>query len=107
MRVSSLLVSHTQRTMLGLLEDAGADGLTLGEWNSRARAAGLGAYFRSATLCETRKVLQLKGLVERRGDAWHAVVDPPSVRTGHRVLRLRRPRDDERCPTTCGTSVLV
>jgi hypothetical protein len=62
-------LTPNQRTMLSLLEEAGPFGLSINEWNSRARAAGLGKH-RAATLADLRADLRRKGLVIERGGAW-------------------------------------
>ncbi len=48
------------QTMLSILREAGPDGLTIPEWNHRAREAGLGNK-RPADLADLRKALERKG----------------------------------------------
>jgi hypothetical protein len=65
-------LTPNQRTMLSLLEEAGPSGLSVNEWNSKARAAGLGKH-RPATLADLRADLRRKRLVIERGGAWLVV----------------------------------
>jgi hypothetical protein len=44
-------LTPNQRTMLSLLEEAGPGGITVNDWNAKARAAGLGTH-RPATLAD-------------------------------------------------------
>jgi hypothetical protein len=61
-----------QRTMLSLLEEAGPAGLSVNEWNGKARAAGLGKH-RPAPLADIRADLRHKGLVVERAGVWVVV----------------------------------
>ena len=67
-------LTPNQRTMLSLLEEAGPSGLSVNEWNDKARTAGLGKH-RRATLADLRADLRRKGLVIERGGAWIVVSD--------------------------------
>jgi hypothetical protein len=63
-------LSENQRVMLTVLEEAGFGGLTVDEWNQRARDAGIGA--RRQALYETRVKLKRQGLIhESQGGKWH------------------------------------
>jgi hypothetical protein len=65
-------MTPNQKTMLSLLEGAGPLGLTVNEWNDRAREAGLGKH-RPATLADLRAELSRKRLVAEHGERWVAV----------------------------------
>jgi AAA domain len=65
-------LTPNQATMLALLEEAGPQGLTVSEWNDRAKAAGLGGH-RRATLVDLRTELRRKGLAVAKGEIWLAV----------------------------------
>jgi len=62
-------LSKNQQTLFSILHDAGAAGLVLEEWNSRARDAGIGVK-RKADLYDIRSNLLSKGLIRRSGDRW-------------------------------------
>ncbi len=55
--------------MFSLLHDAGPAGLTLEEWNSRARDAGIGVK-RKADLYDIRSNLVSKRLIRQSGERW-------------------------------------
>jgi hypothetical protein len=59
-----------QQTMLTVIDEAGANGLTLDEWNDKAKKVGIGAT-RHATLYDARKALEDKGLVHSYVDRWY------------------------------------
>jgi hypothetical protein len=65
-------LTPNQKTMLSLLEEAGPAGLSINEWNDRAREAGLGKH-RRATLADLRAELRRKRLVSEQGERWVAV----------------------------------
>ena len=65
-------LTPNQRTMLALLQGAGATGLTTPEWNRLGRAAGIGTN-RKATLRDVQKALQDKRLVSLEGEVWRVV----------------------------------
>jgi len=67
-----LRLSRNQEAMLNILRNAGDAGLTVDQWNARARQSGLGAK-RSATLYETRMALKEKKLVSEAGERWYAI----------------------------------
>ena len=56
--------------MLSLLYAAGQTGLTTDEWNTRARAEGIGVK-RRADLVDYRLALKAKNLVREYADRWH------------------------------------
>ncbi|MBP1297406.1 AAA family ATPase [Bradyrhizobium elkanii] len=58
-----------QKTMLAILHDAGLAGMTLEEWNAKARDAGIGVR-RKADLTDNRNALLSKGMVRNYGDTW-------------------------------------
>lgn len=62
-------LSQNQRTMFGLLHDAGSAGLTTEEWNAQAREVGIGAK-RKATLHDIQHALLNKRMVRKTGDLW-------------------------------------
>lgn len=62
-------LSANQQTFYRLLYDAGADGLTLEEWNNRAKSIGIGAS-RKATLHDLRKALEDRSMVREYGGRW-------------------------------------
>lgn len=62
-------LSANQQTFFRILHDAGGNGLTVEEWNSQARQAGL-AVTRKATLFDLRKTLQDRKLVREHGGRW-------------------------------------
>jgi len=64
-------LTANQSTMLDILREAGAAGLTVEEWNTRAREAGLGTR-RKADLRDYRAALSKKGLAhESQNGRWH------------------------------------
>jgi len=66
-RGGAKLTGTSQKLMFRILHDAGAAGLTLEEWNSQAKEAGVG---RKATLTEARNALEDKSMVRKIGDRW-------------------------------------
>jgi hypothetical protein len=69
--VTEVKLSDNQQTMVSLLQDAGAAGLTTNEWNDRAREIGIGSK-RHATLYDLQRSLRKKKLVHRDGERWIA-----------------------------------
>jgi AAA domain len=61
-----------QQTVFSLLHSSGSAGLTLEDWNSQAKDAGIGTK-RKADLTDIRNALLSKGLVRNYGDRWHVV----------------------------------
>jgi hypothetical protein len=61
-------LSKNQETMFTILHEAGAHGLTVEEWNERARKVGLGR--RKADLFDFRKALLSKGLIVEGRNGW-------------------------------------
>ena len=55
--------------MFDLLHSAGSAGLTLADWNDKAREVGLGVN-RKADLYDFRSALVRKHLVRASGDRW-------------------------------------
>ncbi|WP_225187593.1 AAA family ATPase [Bradyrhizobium sp. IC3195] len=65
----STKLSANQQTFFRILHDAGAAGLTLEEWNSEAKALGIGAN-RKATLHDLRKALEDRSMVRESAGRW-------------------------------------
>jgi hypothetical protein len=63
-------LSKNQRTMFDLLYSAGPAGLTLIQWNDKAREVGIGVK-RKADLYDIRSALVSKRLVHGYADRWH------------------------------------
>jgi hypothetical protein len=61
-----------QQTVFAILHGAGSAGLTLEDWNARAKDAGIGIK-RKADLTDIRNALLSKRLVRSYGDRWHVV----------------------------------
>jgi hypothetical protein len=61
-----------QQTMFAILHSAGSAGLTVEEWNTEAREAGIGLK-RRPDLYDLRTQLKSKGLVREYGDRWTVV----------------------------------
>ncbi len=64
-------LTKNQKTMLGILYDAGPAGLTVEEWNARARAASLGLA-RKPDLYDFRSALLKKGHIFQGEHGWFA-----------------------------------
>lgn len=66
-------LNKNQMTMLSIIKDAGKDGLTVQEWNERARDVGVGLG-RKADLYDNREVLRKRRLVHHAPttDRWFA-----------------------------------
>jgi len=65
-------LTANQATMLDILNEAGPAGLTVDEWNERARAAGIGIK-RKADLYDIRSALKRKSVAhESQSGRWHA-----------------------------------
>jgi hypothetical protein len=62
-------LTPNQQTLFGMLHAAGASGLTLEDWNSQARDAGIGAK-RKADLNDIRAALLSKGIVKEYNGRW-------------------------------------
>jgi hypothetical protein len=62
-------LSKNQRTMFDLLRSAGSAGLTLADWNDKAREVGIGVA-RKADLYDIRSALVSKRMVRSSGDRW-------------------------------------
>lgn len=63
-------LTANQSTMLTVLGEAGPDGLTVDEWNEKAREVGIGTK-RKATLYDIRNKLKDKKLVHSTMDRWY------------------------------------
>jgi hypothetical protein len=63
-------LSKNQRTMFDLLHSAGSAGLTLAQWNDKAREVGIGVK-RKADFYDIRSALVSKRLVREYADRWH------------------------------------
>lgn len=70
-RASGPRLTPNQRTMLMILGEAGAAGLSVDEWTARTKEAGIGER-RRADITEARLGLKAKGLVRDYMDRWHA-----------------------------------
>jgi hypothetical protein len=68
-------LTKNQQTMLSILKEAGPQGLSVDEWNAKAREAGL-AKRRHATLVDLRTELKEKGLIAARNGVWTVVTEP-------------------------------
>jgi hypothetical protein len=64
-------LSANQQTMLNILHDAGRDGLSLSDWNEKAKAQGIGTK-RHASLYDAQKALKDAKLVHSYVDRWYA-----------------------------------
>src|SRR5262249_18703531 len=62
-------LTKNQKTMFGILHDAGPSGLNTTEWNERTKEAGVGKS-RPADLYDIKIALRGKGLVREYGDRW-------------------------------------
>lgn len=62
-------MNKNQSTFYQILHSAGARGMTLEQWNDKAREAGLGAR-RRADLHDYREALRSKGLVYEHSNGW-------------------------------------
>jgi hypothetical protein len=62
-------LTKNQRTMFSILHDAGSSGLSIEDWNERAREAGLGTG-RKADLFDFRSALEAKHLVRKADCRW-------------------------------------
>jgi hypothetical protein len=62
-------LTANQKTVFAMLHDAGKSGLLTEDWNTMARAAGIGCH-RRADLTDIRNALKSKGLVREMGDRW-------------------------------------
>ncbi|MHC2334476.1 AAA family ATPase [Bradyrhizobium sp. USDA 4454] len=65
-------LSANQKTMLGLLRDAGAAGLSTEDWNAAARDLDIGKK-RKATLHDIARSLKARNLAREYAGIWHAV----------------------------------
>jgi hypothetical protein len=64
-------LTKNQKTMFEILHTAGNGGLTLDDWNEKARSAGIGNT-RKADLYDLRQALKSKGLAREFGERWIA-----------------------------------
>jgi len=64
-------LSRNQTTMFTILHDAGGGGLTVEDWNERAREVGIGTK-RKADLYDLREALKRKRVVHEYGGKWFA-----------------------------------
>jgi hypothetical protein len=62
-------LTANQRTMFGLLHEAGARGLSTDEWNAKTRELDIGTR-RPATLHDIRMALKGKGLIQETANGW-------------------------------------
>lgn len=62
-------VTPNQRTMFSILKEAGTGGLTSEDWNTKARAEGIGER-RRADLRDNRVALKAKGLIYEFNEHW-------------------------------------
>jgi hypothetical protein len=62
-------LTKNQRTLFGMLHEAGARGLTVEDWNAQARDAGIGVK-RKADLNDIRRALKSKGIARQLGERW-------------------------------------
>lgn len=67
-------LTPNQRTVFAILHGAGSAGLTLEDWNSQAKDAGIGLK-RKADLTDIRNALLSKGLVRSYGERWRVSHD--------------------------------
>jgi hypothetical protein len=65
-------LTPNQKTMFGMLHDAGKGGLLLEDWNNQAKEAGIGIK-RKADLTDIRNALLAKGMIRTYGERWHVV----------------------------------
>jgi hypothetical protein len=63
-------LTKNQQTLFAMLHAAGSAGLTLEDWNNKAREADIGVK-RKADLNDIRAALLSKGLIRNYGDRWH------------------------------------
>jgi hypothetical protein len=64
-------LTANQQSYLNILQEAGRDGLTLSDWNEKARDNGLGVK-RRTDLMDYRHALKEKKLIHSYADRWHA-----------------------------------
>ena len=69
---SARVLTAKQASILEILQDAGEDGLSIEEWNDRAREIGIGVR-RKADLVEIRKALLAKEYVIEIDGSWVAI----------------------------------
>ena len=62
-------LSKNQETVFSILHEAGQGGLSVSEWNERAKEAGIGKK-RSADLYDIRRALKTKDLICKYGGQW-------------------------------------
>jgi hypothetical protein len=63
-------LTPNQKSMLSILAEAGRDGMTIEEWNTKARENELGVK-RRTDLMDFRNALKAKGLVHTYADRWY------------------------------------
>lgn len=71
---SSKAVTKHEAKMLTILAEAGAVGLTIRDWNAKARAEKIGEK-RPATRTEARNSLKARGLIVEQNGIWRANLD--------------------------------
>lgn len=69
-------LTANQQTMLGILQDAGLEGLSTADWNARARDLDIGTN-RKATLHDCQRTLKKRGLVREYMGTWHSIRSMP------------------------------
>jgi hypothetical protein len=70
-RASPARLTPNQQTMLTILKSAGSNGMSVEDWNAKAREAGIGAT-RKATLVDVREALKAKGHICEGARGWIA-----------------------------------
>ena len=70
-KANGVKLSPNQSTFLSLLREGMPNGLTLEEWNTKARVVGIGVK-RDATFYDLREALRSKHLVHSYADRWYA-----------------------------------
>jgi RecA-family ATPase len=63
-------LTKNQETVFGILHDAGTGGLSVAEWNAKAKEAGIGKK-READLWDIRTALKKKKLIYEFNDRWY------------------------------------
>jgi hypothetical protein len=69
-KASEPKLTKNEKTMFGILHDAGRSGLSTEQWNNAGRAAGIG-HGRRADLHDAQNGLKRKKLVREYQDRWH------------------------------------
>ena len=63
-------LTANQRTLFGILKEAGPEGITTDEWLAKAKSEGIGEN-RKATFFDTRRSLKDRKLVHSYADRWY------------------------------------